>query len=122
MRATAKDAEVGEEMKRVIIESPFKGDVERNKRYLRACMRDSFKRGEAPFASHRMYTDALNDDDPAERALGIGAGLVWGALAGATVVYCDLGISSGMELGIARALREGRPVEMRRIDWKDGEG
>lgn len=107
-------------MKRVILESPFKGDVERNKRYLSACMRDSFKRGEAPFASHRMYTDALDDDDCEERALGIEAGLVWGALAEATVVYCDLGISSGMELGIARALREGRPVEMRRIDWKDG--
>lgn len=64
-------------MRLVIIESPYKGDRERNVRYLRACIRDCLRRGEAPFASHRMYTDALDDDIPEERALGIEAGLAW---------------------------------------------
>ena len=32
-----------------------------------------------------------------------------------TVVYADLGISSGMAIGMERAEREGRPVEVRRI-------
>ena len=36
-------------MIRVIIESPYAGDVEKNLRYLRAAMHDCLMRGEAPF-------------------------------------------------------------------------
>lgn len=104
-------------MRKVIVETPFKAknqaDQERNRRYLFDAMRDCFIRDEAPFASHRLYTECLDDGDPAERSLGIEAGLVWGACADATVVYDDLGISSGMVLGIKRAQEQGRPVEYR---------
>lgn len=104
-------------LRKVLLESPFAGDLVRNTRYVRACMRDCLKRGEAPFASHALYTQpgVLDDTDGAERALGIEAGLVWGACAEATVVYDDLGISKGMQLGIARANAEGRPVEYRKL-------
>lgn len=104
-------------MTRVIIESPFAGDVEANLTYARAAMRDCLLRGEAPFVSHALYTQAgvLDDTVPEQRALGIEAGLVWGALADKTVVYQDRGISAGMEQGIARARREGRPVEFRTL-------
>ena len=56
-------------MQRVIIESPYAGDVERNVRYARAAMADCLKRGEAPFASHLLYTQegVLDDDIPGER-------------------------------------------------------
>ena len=56
-------------MRRVIIESPYAGDVERNLRYLRACTRDSLMRGEAPFASHAIYSQpgVLDDHDPEQR-------------------------------------------------------
>lgn len=104
--------------KLVYIESPFAGDRKRNAAYLKACMLDSLKRGEAPFASHALYTQFLDDDVPEERALGIEAGLAWGAKAELTVVYIDLGISGGMKLGIDRALAEGRPVEQRELHWK----
>ena len=53
-------------MIKVIIESPYTGDVERNLEYARRCMRDSIKRGEAPFASHLLYTHSpsnLTDGD-----------------------------------------------------------
>jgi len=102
-------------MKPVIVESPFAGYVERNKRYARAAMRDCLMRGEAPLASHLLYTQdgVLDDNDTVERALGIEAGLAWGAYADATVVYTDLGLSRGMELGIARAKAQGRAVEYR---------
>lgn len=105
-------------MRRVIIESPFAGDRARHIAYARACLADCLRRGEAPLASHLLYTQpgVLDDDDPAERALGIEAGLVWGALAEATVVYEDLGVSRGMQLGIERAHAEGRPVERRRLE------
>jgi hypothetical protein len=104
-------------MRLVILESPYAGRVELNITYARAAMRDCLKRGEAPFASHLLYTqdDILNDLDPTERTLGIEAGLAWGVKAEATVVYIDLGISSGMQKGIERAMQEGRPVEKRRL-------
>lgn len=104
-------------MRRVVIESPYAGDVERNLRYLRACMRDCLMRGEAPYASHGLYTQegVLDDNDIVERDLGIRAGLEWGAIADATVVYEDLGISLGMGIGITYALASGRVVEYRRL-------
>lgn len=104
-------------MKRVILESPYAGDVEANVRYARACLRDSLMRGEAPIASHLLYTQegVLNDDDAAERQQGIDAGLAWGCLAQASVVYVDLGVSAGMRYGIAAAERAGVPIEYRSI-------
>lgn len=105
-------------MRLVIVESPFAGDVQRNLLYVRTAMRDCLLRGEAPFASHALYTQAgvLDDRNPEERVLGIGAGLEWGQHADATVVYTDLGITPGMEQGIHRALAEGRRVEYRTLE------
>lgn len=106
-------------MIRVILESPFAAETveeaERNRRYLVRCMHDCFARGEAPFASHGLYTIALDDDIPEERALGIEAGLAWGECATKSVVYTDLGISDGMQKGINRAHLDGRDVEYREI-------
>jgi hypothetical protein len=106
-------------MRRVVCESPYAGaspeEVEKHLTYVRAAMRDCLLRGEAPVASHALYTQpgVLDDKNREERRLGIEAGLVWGALADATVVYADYGISPGMKQGIERAEREGRPVEYR---------
>jgi hypothetical protein len=83
--------------------------------YGRAAVADSLRRGEAPMASHLLYTQALDDTRPAERRLGILAGLAWGRAAAATVVYADWGVSEGMAEGVARARAEGRPVEERRL-------
>jgi hypothetical protein len=102
---------------RVILESPFAGDVKTNVEYARRALRDSLLRGEAPIASHLLYTQdgVLNDDVPEEREHGILAGLSWGSVAEKTVVYIDRGISRGMEYGIQRAKNEGRLVEFRSI-------
>lgn len=111
-------------MRRVVIESPYAGDVERNLRYLRACMRDCLLLGEAPFASHALYTQAgvLDDSKLHERQQGMAAGLAWGQCADLTVIYKDLGISSGMQLGIDASKAEGRPVEYRTLpEWKEGQ-
>lgn len=104
-------------MRLVILESPFAGDVERNIRYARACLRDSLMRGEAPLASHLLYTQegVLDDNNKEERQLGIDAGLAWGERADATVVYVDNGITKGMVEGIHRARTEGRTVELRSL-------
>lgn len=78
-------------MRRVILESPYAGDVERN------------------------LAGVLDDNKSEERKLGIEAGLAWGSLAEATVVYTDRGISGGMKFGIERAGKESRPVEYRKL-------
>jgi hypothetical protein len=108
-------------MKLVLVESPYAGDIARNERYARACMADCLKRGEAPFASHLLYTQpgVLRDEHPEERQLGIKAGFAWGCWADATVVYTDLGISPGMEKGIVEAKVEGRPIKFRQLggEW-----
>ena len=65
-------------MKLVVIESPYAGQIARNVEYARACMADSLRRGEAPIASHLLYTQPgiLRDEVEGERELGINAGKV----------------------------------------------
>lgn len=106
-------------MRLVLLESPYAGDVVRNTEYARDALLDCLYRGEAPFASHLLYTQVLADDEPAERLRGINAGLAWGMVADATVVYVDLGVTRGMNIGIAAAHAEGRVVEVRSLaKWR----
>jgi hypothetical protein len=102
-------------MRRVIVESPYAGDVEWNKRYARRCLADCLRRGEAPMASHLLYTQVLNDSAPEERAMGLRAGWEWIDVADALVVYTDQGISPGMREAIARAQARGIPIEPRSL-------
>lgn len=104
-------------MRRVILESPFAGQLSRNLTYARRALRDCLLRGEAPFASHLLYTqeDVLDDNIEVERNLGIESGLCWGLVAEATVVYIDYGTSKGMLHGIQRAKVNNRPIEYRKI-------
>ncbi len=104
-------------MERVIIESPFAGDVDRNLRYARAAMRDCLLRGESPYASHLLYTQpgVLNDDIPDERKHGIDAGLAWAQAVATVVVYQDLGVSRGMSHSIDIHLKAGRTVLYRNL-------
>lgn len=113
-------------MRRVIVESPYaaptEAERERNVAYARAAMADCLRRGEAPFASHLLYTQpgVLDDADPEQRRLGMQAGLAWHPGADAVVVYKDLGISSGMNAGASRARALGVPVEHRTIPgWEN---
>jgi hypothetical protein len=104
----------------VIVESPFAGDVATNRAYAVACVRDCLLRGEAPFASHLLYTVALDDTEPEQREHGLTAGFAWRASAAATVVYMDRGYSSGMVRGIehARTL-DGHAIEYRSLqEWR----
>lgn len=105
----------------VVVESPYaaptREGIERHVDYARACLRDCLIRGEAPYASHLLYTQpgVLCDEVPEERTLGMKAGFRFVAQAAASVVYTDLGTSKGMEAGIAQAKRWGVPVEYRSL-------
>lgn len=98
----------------VVIESPYKGNVEENIKYARRCVKDSLSRGEAPICSHLLYTQEgiLSDDNKEERLHGIRAGLAWLKHAKIHAFYCDYGISDGMKY----ALRFSKvPIEYRTI-------
>lgn len=101
----------------VVVESPYAGDIALNVAYARACMADCLARGEAPYASHLLYTQpgVLRDEIPEERVKGIAAGFAWGDKAARRVVYTDLGMSSGMVAGVKRAGMIGQPVEFREL-------
>ena len=107
-------------MRRVIVESPYRATLERtedqHRRYLHQALPDCVMRGEAPYASH-LFCDALDDDDPVERALGIKCGWAWAEKADAVVVYGCLGVSPGMRESIDRYQRMGLPIERRKLDW-----
>lgn len=102
-------------MKRVIIESPYAGNVPDNLAYARACMADSLDRGEAPIAFHLLYTQVLDDGVPAARLQGLRSGFNWYGKADLIAVYTDLGISEGMRMGIEQAAYLGIPVEQRKL-------
>lgn len=104
-------------MKRIIIESPYAGDIERNVRYARACIRDSLSKGEAPIASHLLYTQEgiLNDEILEERQLGIDAGLAWKNVAEKHVFYIDYGYSNGMKYAKQYATDNNIEVEERKL-------
>ena len=77
---------------------------------------------EAPYASHGLYTQpgVLDDRIPVERDRGIVAGFLWREAADATIVYTNLGITTGMAYGIAHAEARGRPIEYRLLDsWAE---
>ena len=104
-------------MKKVIIESPYAGNIEQNIKYARACLKDSLNRNEAPLASHLLYTQegVLDDTVESERMQGINAGLAWIEFADIHVFYIDYGMSKGMEYARGFSVGSGVQLEFRRI-------
>ena len=82
-------------------------------------MADCIRRGESPIASHHLLPSILNDDSVYERALGIEAGLAWGARADLIAVYSQLGVSPGMRQAIQHYKAAGKPLEWRGIPDQD---
>lgn len=102
-------------MRRVVLESPYAGNVEMNVTYARECLKDSLSRGEAPFASHLLYTQVLDDTDPEQRHKGMCTGWNWIPFSECLVVYIDLGISEGMQQGISYARDMHVDIEFRKL-------
>lgn len=87
----------------VIVESPYAGNIALNTIYAQFAMHDCLVNyGEAPYASHLLYTQdhVLRDEIPEDRKLGIEAGFLWREVATGTAFYYDLGISAGMQQGM----------------------
>ena len=78
-------------------------------------MLDSLGKKEAPFASHLLYTQVLDDEIQYQRQLGMKNAFMWYKYADLMAVYIDLGISKGMLEGIEKAYKYDIPIEVRKI-------
>jgi hypothetical protein len=108
-------------MKRVVIESPYKGtakEMKINEIYGEFCMHDCLvNHKESPYASHLLYTrkNVLRDWIPDERKLGIEAGFYWRDVSEQSNFYVDLGITDGMNLGIDDCNDKSKEFELRSL-------
>lgn len=93
-------------MTRLIIESPYAGDVDTNVAFCRNICHFAVLNGYSPYASHLFFTQFLDDNDLDERKLGIDAGLAWSE--GVKVVwFCHREgepLSNGMQYAAKRHL------------------
>lgn len=103
-------------MKIVVIESPYAGDIEKNVEYARRAMLHCLQRGEAPYASHLLYTQVWDDTVPELRTAGIAAGIAYHAKADVIAFYVDLGWSKGMLAAKEHAVRNGYTIEERTLN------
>lgn len=96
-------------MKLVYIASPYAGDVQSNTEAAKGYCRAALEEGVVPIAPHLLYPQFLEDSDPAERNLGLRAGLELLARCNELWV-CGPEISPGMarEIQFARGL--GLPI------------
>lgn len=104
----------------VMLESPYAAkdgrSVQDHVDYARKCMLDSLRRGEAPFPSHLLYTQVLDDLEPHERSQGLDANFAWADSSDALVCYVDYGISDGMARAIDNAAKSNTPIEYRKLE------
>jgi hypothetical protein len=108
--------QAGQLIKLVVLESPYKGEVEENLVYARACALDCARRGESVQASHLLFTQFLDDTVPAERELGIALGLAWTRVADYSVFYTDRGWSTGMLRALDAAWFRRKQVKIRSLN------
>lgn len=99
----------------VIVESPFAGDMEGNRRYaIKACA-NCLQQQEVPYASHVFFPQILDELKPEERELGLTAGYAFWRTATKIVFYIDRGMSNGMKRAEERAVKMGFKIEYRHI-------
>jgi len=121
----------------VIVESPYAETATRsfaeNLTYLRDCLRDSWQRGELPFASHGFFPLFLDESDPEQRKAGIEAGYAFWEFENevgtpplysrterpTVIFYIDHGISPGMQRALERCGHLQRKFEFRTILTKE---
>lgn len=114
----------------VCIESPFRpsdADVasyegrysraellRQNLVYARLALLNSLLRGEAPLASHLLYTQVWSEK-PELRENGIKAGIEAHHVCGLVALYVDLGVSGGMKAAKDNASLLNAPISTRTI-------
>ena len=93
----------------VFICSPFAGDRVRNAERARDYCRFAVSQGYIPIAPHLIFPQFMDEDDPAQRNLGIFFGMVLMSKCQEVWVFGG-NISKGMAVEIEKAKRRGLPI------------
>ncbi len=93
----------------VFICSPYAGDIERNTERAREYSRFAVSKNCIPIAPHLLFPQFMEEDDPAQRSLGIFFGLVLQSKCREVWVFGRT-ISKGMAVEIAIARERKLPV------------
>lgn len=93
----------------VYICSPYSDDILNNERKARVYCKFAVRRGAIPIAPHLLYPQFLNENDPADRELGLFFGLVLLTKCEQVWVFGER-ISYGMGREIRKAEDKGIPV------------
>ena len=99
--------------KMVYVASRYAGDIPANIEAAVRCCRQVIAEGCMPIASHLLYPQMLDDDDPRERELGLSFGLALLRLCDEVWVYGEP--SPGMKQEITEASRLGKPIQYREV-------
>ena len=103
--------------KKIFVCSPYGGkekNLTKAKAICRALLQDK-KNGGIPFAPHVFFTQFLNESDPLERSAGIDAGLAVMEFHDEVWMFVHDGITAGMMIEEAHAIKIGKPVKY--VDW-----
>lgn len=100
----------------IYICSPYRGDVMRNKEYARYLTRVALVNGFAPVTVHLYLTEVTDDNNPAERRMGMTAGLEILRQCEYILIGDRYGITSGMKEEIWETEKSG----IIRLKEKDG--
>ena len=84
--------------------SPYRGDVKRNKEYAREITRIAITHGFIPVTPHLYFTEALDDNVPEERELGLAAGIELLKRCDFIIIGEKYGVSEGMSNELHTAL------------------
>lgn len=107
-------------MRTICVESPFAAATteleEEHVEYALNCMESMLHAGYAPFLSHLLYTQVLNDYDAGERELGLEAGMAMGDRCSERWFFVDYGFSPGMQAAYTRAKCIGQAVRLLNLD------
>ena len=110
-------------MKRIYVCSPYSGDIETNTANARRYGQYVMSYGHAPFIPHLLYTQWLDDSKPADREMGIQAGLAF--LKVCDELWCfyppDKILTGGMAAEVAKwGDRPARFILWGALDWQRG--
>ena len=93
----------------VFISSPFAGDTQRNTKRARGFCRFAVSKNCIPVAPHLLFPQFMEEDDPAQRDLGIFFGMVLMSKCQEVWVF-GRSISKGMAVEIEKAKGRGLPI------------
>lgn len=88
--------------------SPYRGDIERNVAYARKLTKLALDAGLVPITPHLYLTQVLDENNPAQRGIGLTAGLCLLYQCSHILIGVDYGISEGMWNEIKAASRQGK--------------